>query len=129
MELKDKNFLQYKIGGLLYMPAFQKNIVEKIKNNSISCLNSVAFCLEDSIQDNALAAAEDTLKNILRDLKIFYKESPNKNLPLIFIRPRTPEHLKFIHEKFSDSAAIITGYILPKFDLNNAENIAPSFVK
>ena len=38
MELKDKNFLQYKIGGLLYMPAFQKNIVEKIKNNSISLL-------------------------------------------------------------------------------------------
>ena len=68
-----------------------------------------------------MAAAEDTLKNILRELKIFYKESPAKNLPLIFIRPRTPEHLKFIHEKFSDSAAIITGYILPKFDLNNAE--------
>lgn len=121
MELNDKNFLQYKVGALLYMPAFQKNIVEKIKNNSICCLNSVAFCLEDSIQDNALAAAEETLKNILYELNFVYKNSSNKNLPLIFIRPRTPEHLKFIHEKFSDSAAIITGYILPKFDLSNAE--------
>ena len=112
----NKEILQYKIGGLLYMPAFQKNIVEKIKNNSIDCLTSIAFCLEDSIRDEALQDAEETLKFILQDLK-----SLNKNLPLIFIRIRTPEHLQKIHAKYLNFTDIITGYILPKFDLTNAE--------
>lgn len=112
----EKNFLQYQIGGLLYMPAFQKNIVDKIKNDSIACLTSIAFCLEDSIRDEALPDAEETLKVTLQNLKAL------QNLPLIFIRIRTPEHLQAINEKFSDFTEIITGYILPKFDLNNAEN-------
>ena len=104
------------------MPAFQKNIVGKIKNNSIRCLNSVAFCLEDSIRDDALNDAEETLENILRELNFIYENSQSKNLPLIFVRVRTPEHLQKVHEKFSALTDIITGYILPKFDLRNAEN-------
>ena len=117
----DKNFLQYKIGGLLYMPAFQRNIVEKIKNDSIKNLTSIAFDLEDSIRDEKLFDAEKTLEIILHDLK-----SLNQKLPLIFIRVRSPQHLQAIHEKFLDFTEIITGYLLPKFDLNNAENyVAP----
>ena len=116
MATLNKNILQYKVGGLLYMPAFQKNVIEKIKNNSIDCLTSVAFCLEDSIRDEALLEAEESLKYILQKLKLL-----SKNLPLIFIRVRSPEHLQSINEKLSDLTRIITGYILPKFDLNNAE--------
>lgn len=115
----NKSILQYMIGGLLYMPAFQKNIIDKLKNNSIDCLTSIAFCLEDSIRDEALPEAEETLKCILQELKPL-----SKNLPLIFIRVRSPEHLQSVHEKLSDFTGIITGYILPKFDLNNAENYA-----
>ncbi len=99
------------------MPAFQKNIVEKIKNNSIKNLTSIAFDLEDSVLDEKLSDAEKTLEIILHDLK-----SLNKKLPLIFIRVRSPQHLQAIHEKFSSFTEIITGYLLPKFDLNNAEN-------
>ena len=117
MILSNKKFLQYKIGGLLYMPAFQKNIVEKIENDSIKNLTSVAFDLEDSVLDEKLFDAEKTLEIILHDLK-----SLNKNLPLIFIRVRSPKHLQAIHEKFSSFTEIITGYLLPKFDLNNAES-------
>ncbi len=112
----NKKILQYQIGGLLYMPAFQKNIVEKIKNNSIEKLTSIAFCLEDSIRDDALPEAEETLKSILQNLKNLPK------LPLIFIRVRTPEHFQAVHKKFENFSDIITGYIFPKFDLSNAEN-------
>lgn len=115
----NKNILQYMVGGLLYMPAFQKNIVAKLKNNSIDCLTSIAFCLEDSILDEALPEAEETLKCILQELKPL-----SQNLPLIFIRVRSPEHLQSIHEKLSNFTGMITGYILPKFDLKNAENYA-----
>ena len=115
----NKNILQYMVGGLLYMPAFQKNIIDKLKNKTIDCLTSIAFCLEDSIRDEALPEAEETLKYILQELKPL-----SQNLPLIFIRVRSPEHLQSIHEKLSNFTGMITGYILPKFDLNNAENYA-----
>ena len=118
----NKNTLQYMVGGLLYMPAFQKNIIEKLKNDSIGCLNSIAFCLEDSIRDEALEEAEISLINILQELKPLLTK--NNKFPLIFIRVRSPEHLKSVYEKLSDFTSIITGYILPKFDLNNAENYA-----
>ena len=127
----NKNILQYMVGGLLYMPAFQKNIVDKITNCSIDCLTSIAFCLEDSIRDEALPEAEDTLIDILQELNFLYKNSPfrrnllnGKNLPLIFIRVRSPKHLQSVHNKLSDLTNIVTGYIFPKFDLNNAENYA-----
>lgn len=119
MSKLNKNILQYKVGGLLYMPAFQKNIIEKLKENSIDCLTSVAFCLEDSIRDEALPEAEESLKYILQELKVL-----SENLPLIFIRVRSPEHLQSVNEELSDFTSILTGYILPKFDLNNAEKYA-----
>jgi len=111
----DKEILQYKVGGLLYMPAFQKNIVQKISENRVSCLTSAAFCLEDSIRDESLPAAEKTLKKILHDL-----ESLETELPLIFVRIRSPRHLEIFHEKIGSKSKILTGYILPKFDLTNA---------
>lgn len=98
------------------MPAFQKNIVGKIKSNSVDCLTSIAFCLEDSVRDEVLDEAENTLIKILRELQ------PNKNLPLIFVRVRSPEHLPAVHKKLSGLTEILTGYIFPKFDLRNAKN-------
>ena len=118
-----KDTLQYMVGGLLYMPAFQINVIDKIKSNSIKCLTSIAFCLEDSIRDEALGEAENALLHILQEIQSI----PIKNIklqPLIFIRVRSPEHLQFIHNKLSDLTSTISGYILPKFDLNNAENYA-----
>ena len=89
----DREILQYKVGGLLYMPAFQKNIVKKIAENRLPHLNSAAFCLEDSIQDNSLDEAEKSLKIILNQLENL------ENLPLIFVRIRSPRHLELFHDK------------------------------
>ena len=104
------------------MPAFQKNIVNKIQSQSIKFLTSIALCLEDSIRDDALAEAEVSLTEILRELKKLSESGIT--LPLIFIRVRSPEHLQSIHNKLFDFTSILTGYILPKFDLSNAENYA-----
>ena len=117
-----KDLLQFMVGGLLYMPAFQKNIIQKINDNAIECLTSIAFCLEDSIIDEALEEAEISLQNILSDLQTLHKN--NKKLPLIFVRIRSPQHLLSVREKLADLNDLITGFILPKFDVNNAENYA-----
>ena len=110
----DKEILQYKVGGLLYMPAFQKNIVRKIAENKLPNFTSAAFCLEDSIRDESLDEAEASLKFILREL-----EGLNK-LPLVFVRIRSPHHLEIFHETIGARSKILTGYILPKFDMSNA---------
>ena len=111
----DRDFLQYKVGGLLYMPAFQRNFVHKLAQNKLPKLSSVAFCLEDSIQDSAVDEAEASLKIILREF-----EQLEADLPLIFVRIRSPRHLETFHESIGAKSKILTGYILPKFDMQNA---------
>ena len=111
--------LQYKVGGLLYMPAFQKNIVQKISKKKLPRLTSAAFCLEDSIRDESLDAAEKSLQFILHEL------DGVENLPLVFVRIRSPQHLKIFHETIGSRSKILTGYILPKFDMSNA----PEYLK
>ena len=109
----DKEILQYKVGALLYMPAFQRNIVQKIAHNRLPHLNSAAFCLEDSIRDESLDAAEKSLQFILRELESL------EDLPLIFVRIRSPRHLEIFHEEIGSKSKILTGYILPKVDMQN----------
>ena len=111
--------LQYKVGALLYMPEFQINIVQKISQKKLPHLTSAAFCLEDSIRDESLDAAEASLKFILHELEGL------KDLPLIFVRIRSPRHLEIFHEEIGSRSKILTGYILPKFDMTNA----PSYLK
>ena len=101
------------------MPANKPGIAEKLANRAIPCLTAVSLCLEDSIADNAIEQAENELKHTLEEL-LEYRQK-GCGLPLIFVRPRNPEHLKKIHAKLGGAAAALTGYILPKFDLSNAD--------
>lgn len=111
----NKEVLQYKVGGLLYMPAFQKNIVQKISQNKMPHLTSAAFCLEDSIRDDSVDEAEAALKIILQQLE----ELDPKLLPLIFVRIRSPRHMEQFHDTIGYRSKILTGYILPKVDASN----------
>lgn len=116
-----KNWMPYRVGGLLYTPAVYTGIAEKLERGEYPCLTSLALCLEDSIQDAALEYAEQNVKQILDDLRS--KNCTEKlDFPLLFLRIRTPKHMKHMHEFLMDSEEILTGYILPKFDCNNAES-------
>ena len=116
-ELSEKDKLAYSVGALLYSPAIQEGLAEKIAAGAYEALTSLAFCLEDSIRDDALRLAEEKLKTTLNSIK----GRSIENSPLLFVRIRTPEHLKYIHAFLKDEEEILTGYILPKFDLTNAE--------
>ena len=50
----NKDLLRYCIGGLLYMPATQNNILEKIKNKNIPGMTSMTMCFEDAIPEDIL---------------------------------------------------------------------------
>lgn len=112
---KDDPLLPYRVGGLLYTPALNSHIGEKLRNKTIDAISSMALCLEDSIEDNALSQAEYELCNTLSQIEGF------NDLPLLFIRVRTPQHLKKVHQMLGGLSDLICGYVLPKFDLSNAE--------
>ena len=54
-----KALLQYAVGALLYAPADHEGIIDAIYYNRIPYLKSVAFCLEDTIQDNSYTRTND----------------------------------------------------------------------
>ena len=110
--------LPYRLGGLLYTPALNAGMARKIKERVYPCLLSAAFCLEDSIQDAALPLAEQTLTRTLEEL------AGTPDLPLLFVRVRTPRHLERVHRLLGPLEELLTAYILPKFDLSNGGEYA-----
>ena len=115
----DRAKLQYMVGGLLYCPAINTGLASKIINGTFPYLTSVAICLEDSICDESLEEAENTL---FRTLEILSEGGiTNEEHPLLFIRIRTPEHMTHIFNFLKPFRNMITGYILPKYDLSNCD--------
>ncbi len=116
MLIDENEFIPYKVGGLLYTPATNMTISDKIRHHSIDFLTSIVFCLEDSIGDAELPEAESNLKEILMSLK------DTDNLPLMFIRVRTPNHLEHLYEYLENNLENVTGFVLPKFDMSNIDD-------
>lgn len=114
--LSNLDLMPYRVGGLLYTPALNSTIAEKIITQSFPALTSVALCLEDSIAEESLAQAEQQLKETLLRLIDSCAE-----LPLLFVRVRFPEHLEKIHALLGETESVLTGYVLPKFDLSNCD--------
>lgn len=118
--MKDREILQYRVGGLLYMPAYQENIVEKIRAGKDEHLTAVCFCLEDAIHDAAVEAAERSLRESLCALRRHYEET-GRELPLLFVRVRTADHMQHFLDFIGEAGDVLTGYVLPKVNLGNVE--------
>ncbi|HZK52910.1 MAG TPA: HpcH/HpaI aldolase/citrate lyase family protein [Desulfosporosinus sp.] len=112
-----REILAYALGATLYMPGTRETIAEDIISHKNTGLASTVFCLEDSIGDSEVSFAEE---NLTRQVKKIYQatinlETQSVDLPLIFIRVRTPEQILRLTERMGDSAKIITGFVFPKF--------------
>lgn len=112
----ESNDLPYRVGGLLYTPALNTSIAKKVIAKEFQNLTSLVLCLEDSIKDDSLPQAEHQLKETLLSL-----QNSNVDLPLLFVRVRSANHLEKIHIMLGKTENIITGYVLPKFDLSNCK--------
>ncbi len=119
MTEKERERLAYRVGALLYNPAINVGMADKIADNFFPGLTSMAFCLEDSICDGALEKAEIELKRTLAAIR--EKDLSPDKLPLLFVRVRTPEHLLRVQDHLGDEREVLTGYVLPKFDLSNCD--------
>ncbi|MDE6219520.1 MAG: HpcH/HpaI aldolase/citrate lyase family protein [Lachnospiraceae bacterium] len=124
----NNSLLYYSVGALLYCPANKKTIADSIINNRFGTKYSLALCLEDTIRDDCVAEAEHILTDTLYCLdrqsqqRAFY-------MPKIFVRVRNARQIGRLHKTFGESARLVTGFILPKFSLENADGYIQEIVK
>ena len=113
-------FISYTVGALLYCPANNESIAKSIVQERFGTKYSLALCLEDTIKDDCVQDAECKLVTALKNI---YEEKHTKDfyIPKIFIRVRCPEQIPALFERLEDAEALITGFIIPKFALDNAD--------
>lgn len=117
------NVIYYSVGALMYCPANNRGIVKKLVDNAFGEKFSLAFCLEDTINDNKVEEAEEILVNTIKKLyEVKTELGINFYLPKIFIRVRRPDQIEDLMERFGDARTIITGFNTPKFDESNADD-------
>lgn len=123
-----KEILQYCVGSLLYTPATNKKIGQKIVNKDFPHLKSIALCLEDAIGSGQVSEAEKQVKETLT----FLEENRNKldnDFPLIFIRVREPKQMWRLYKKCGSLLESITGFLIPKFNKDNMQDYIENFHK
>ena len=132
----DKNspreILQYALGGMLYMPANRTKIVEDILSQKHTHMTSLCLDLEDAIGDNAVEEAIQILKTTLTRLHQALKQKTFDiaDLPLIFVRVRTPNQLKELSDKLPHELfSVLTGFNFPKFDRSNLKDYLQVFTE
>ena len=118
--MKD-SILYYSVGPLLYCPANHKSLANSLIHERFGRHFSLAVCLEDTIQDDRIAEAEHELVQTIHTL-FNEKKKHLFFLPKIFIRVRSPQQIPDLMERFGDAGVLITGFIIPKFSLENADS-------
>lgn len=113
--------IYYSVGPLLYCPADNTSIAASVVSQRFGTHFSLALCLEDTINDNFVTEAENLLVSSISNI---YESRQDKDfyLPKIFIRVRSPRQIGELSRRFGESSELITGYIIPKFDLTNADS-------
>ena len=124
----NNSLLYYSVGALLYCPANRKNIADSIVKQRFGTKYSLALCLEDTIRDDSVAEAEHILVQTLRQLDQRSMQN-DFYVPKIFVRVRNARQIGRLHKAFGESARLITGYILPKFSLENADGFIQEIIK
>lgn len=121
-KFSDKDFLQYCLGGTLYMPGTQR-ILEKVCEHKLKDVTSIVMCLEDACKEEDLPFAEHNIRVHLDSFneKINKGELLVDDIPLIFVRVRNPQHFgSFAKTITKEEAHLLSGFVFPKFNSSNA---------
>lgn len=124
-----KEILQYAVGGLLYMPASNTKIANKIVSGEYSFVKSMVLDLEDSLGDDLV---DFGIKSILRTVSVLSAAVEkgilaDENVPLIFMRIRGFNQMSEIVKNLGEAVKYITGFVVPKFDRLNCARYIDEF--
>ncbi|GHE83079.1 HpcH/HpaI aldolase/citrate lyase family protein [Streptomyces fumanus] len=99
------------LGATLYSPAIRPRLADDILKQAARGVVSMVLCLEDSIDDADVPAGEDNVVRQLTELAA----RPGAQVPLLFVRVRTPEQIPDLVRRLGPAAALLSGFVLPKF--------------
>jgi len=124
-----KEILQYAVGGLLYMPASNKKIAQKIIDGTYSFVKSMVLDLEDALGDDMVGFGQRQIVSTVNELKTAVDEGRLRfeDVPLIFVRVRAKGQMRQILEMLGKNISYITGFNIPKFDKNNCDSYIKEF--
>ncbi|MCF6524732.1 HpcH/HpaI aldolase/citrate lyase family protein [Streptomyces sp. JJ36] len=106
------------LGATLYSPATRPYLAADVRKQARRGVVSMVLCLEDSIGDSDVAAAEDNLVRQFTELAAAPGRGgadPGAGLPLLFVRVRRPEQIPDLAARMGDAGRLLTGFVLPKF--------------
>ena len=105
------DLLSVALGATLYMPASRPALAADVTKQAAAGVTSVVVCLEDAIADDELVEAEANLVAAFADLH----DQVDADLPLLFVRVRAPEQIPALVSRLGPAAALLDGFVLPKF--------------
>ncbi|MDG9725693.1 MULTISPECIES: HpcH/HpaI aldolase/citrate lyase family protein [unclassified Streptomyces] len=99
------------LGATLYSPATRPRLADDILKQGAIGVVSMVLCLEDSIDDADVPVGEENLVRQLTDLT----ERSGADVPLLFVRVRTPEQIPDLVRRLGPAVRLLSGFVLPKF--------------
>ncbi|MDG4857529.1 HpcH/HpaI aldolase/citrate lyase family protein [Streptomyces sp. T-3] len=103
------------LGATLYSPATRPRLAADIVKLAARGVVSMVICLEDSISDADVVAAEENLVRQFAALAERSRQPDAQELPLLFVRVREPEQIPDLVRRLGPAAALLSGFVLPKF--------------
>ncbi|TKA12654.1 HpcH/HpaI aldolase/citrate lyase family protein [Actinacidiphila oryziradicis] len=100
------------LGATLYSPATRTTLAGDVIKQAGRGVVSMVLCLEDSIDDRDVEAAE---ANLVRQFGELAARIADGDPPLLFIRVRTPGQITDLAHRLGDSIRLLSGFVLPKF--------------
>jgi citrate lyase beta subunit len=98
------------LGATLYSPATRPKLADDVLKQAARGVVSMVLCLEDSIDDAEVVDGEANLVRQFADL-----DARGVEVPLLFIRVRTPEQIPDLVRRLGPSGRLLSGFVLPKF--------------
>ncbi|MFB7335894.1 HpcH/HpaI aldolase/citrate lyase family protein [Streptomyces adustus] len=99
------------LGATLYSPAIRPKLADDIVKQAERGVVSMVLCLEDSIADADVEEGEANLVRQFADLDA----RADLDLPLLFIRVRTPEQIPDLVHRLGPTVRLLSGFVMPKF--------------
>ena len=107
----ERSVLAHALGATLYVPATKGELADSIRRQASAGARAMVIDLEDAVSDTSLTSAFASTVATLRDL---YTDPPES---LVFVRVRTPEHIRELTDELGDGLGIVSGFVLPKFSV------------
>ncbi|PSJ24209.1 ATP/GTP-binding protein [Streptosporangium nondiastaticum] len=102
--------LSVALGATLYAPGTRPSLAADVVKQTERGVVSMVLCLEDSIGDHDVTAAEENLVRQFTEL-----DRAGAPAPLLFIRVREPAQITDLVRRLGPAVRLLSGFVLPKF--------------